>query len=155
MLAALIATRPSAAIYGDQFVAATTTFACIALAKRAAFLSTNPTYSYQILFSTQGRPSLVSLLDLYYARIIGSLSSTSWGAHFTGLRAGVPPPRTKPLVTSTYLSNQIAAAIVVVTRLNVILQSLPVAPGNEIKLADVQRRVILALHILHSLAIPI
>jgi hypothetical protein len=142
-------------LYGDQFVAATTTFLCLSLAKRAAALSTNPVFSYQLLFSTQGHPSLVSLLDMYYSRIINLLSSTSWGAHFTGLHAGSPPPMTSPPVTSTYLSNQIIAVLVVATQLNVIIQSLPVASDNVIELSSIQQRMAVALRLLHSLAIPI
>ena len=58
MLAALIATRrivpppPVVIFYTNQFVAATTTFACIFLAKRSGFLTTSIADRYAILFSS-------------------------------------------------------------------------------------------------------
>jgi len=136
MLAALIATRPAlqpSVIYGNQFVAASTTFLCSFLAKQAAALSTNPVFSYQLLFSTQGNESVVDNLDRLYYNIVGPLGSTN------------------PL----FLSLNIAAVIVVVVRLNEIIQSLPIAPGNASALADLQRRIGIALRLLRSLAIPI
>lgn len=127
-------------LYGNQFVAATTTFTCITLAKRAAFLSTNPIYSYQLLFSTQANPSIVSQLEQAYYRIVNYLSSN---ANITQMPSDV------------YLSNQIIAAIEATTILNTIIQSLPVAPENALKLADIQNRTGIALRLLLSLAIPI
>jgi len=134
MLAALIATRiPPVINYGNQFVAATTTFLCIFLAKQAAALSTNPIFSYSLLFSTQGNESIVDSLDRLYYNIVGPLGTTS----------------------PTFLSVNIAAVIVVATRLNAIIQSLPVALVNVVKLASIQRQMGIALRLLQSLAIPI
>jgi hypothetical protein len=147
MLAALIATRhvvppppPPAIIYGNQFVAATTTFTCIGLAKRAAALSTNPTFSYQLLFSTQAQPSIVDQLNLYYYRIINYLSSN---ANITMLPSNL------------YLSNQIAGVIATAIPLNTIIQSLPVAAANAQALLVIQQKMTIALALLRSLAIPI
>src|SRR5579864_824463 len=154
MLAALLATRtPPVIIYGDQFVAATTTFLCISLAKQAAFLSTNPVFSYQLLFSTQGHESIVDSLNRLYYNIVGPQGSASLGAHFTGLSGRIirmPRP-----FTQTYLSIQIAAVIIVAIQLNRIIQSLPVASVNAIKLVALQRQMGIALRLLQSLAIPI
>lgn len=155
MLAALLGTRiPPVILYGNQFVAATTTFLCASLAKSAAALSTNPVFSYQLLFSTQGHESIVDSLDRLYYNIVGPLGSTSQGSHFTGLRLS-GPTRPIPSFAQTYLSIQIAAVIIVATQLNAIIQSLPVAPINVIKLGNLQQRMGIALRVLHSLAIPI
>jgi hypothetical protein len=135
MLAALIATRPLLPTinYGNQFVAATTLFLCSFLAKQAAALSTNPVFSYQLLFSTQGNESIVDSLDRLYYNIISPLGSTS----------------------PTFLSVNIAAVVVIAIRLNGLIQFLPVAPVNAVKLAEIQRRMGIALRLLRSLAIPI
>lgn len=148
MLAALIATRiqptPPALQYGNQFVAATTTFTCITLAKRAAFLSANSVYSYQLLFSTQGHPSIVEQLNVYYKRIVNAYSSNANGYTVYG-----------SLTNSSYLSDQIKSVIAVATTLDAIIQSLPVSPANLVKLADLQNRMGIALRLLQSLTIPI
>lgn len=147
MLAALIATRqiippppPPAIIYGNQFVAATTTFACIGFAKQAAALSTNPTFSYQLLFSTQAQPSIVDQLNLYYYRIVNYLSSN---ANITMMPSNL------------YLSNQIAGVIATAIPLNAIIQALPVANANANALLVLQQKMAVALRLLQSLAIPI
>lgn len=148
MLAALIATRalpvPPVIQYGNQFVAATTTFTCITLAKRAAFLSANSVYSYQILFSTQGHPSIIESLNVYYKRIVNAYSSNANGYVAYG-----------SLVNPSYLSDQIKSVIAVATTLNTVIQSLPVSADNLVKLADIQNRMEIALRLLQSLAIPI
>jgi hypothetical protein len=144
MLAAIIATRvipiPPAIFYGNQFVAATTTFECIALTKRAAFLSTNQALSYRLLLSTQGNESIIDQLNRLYYNIVNYLSSNANIIH---------------MPSNLYLSNQIAAVIVAVTQLNTIVQTMSVALANAIDLADIQRRTSLSLQILHSLSVPI
>lgn len=156
MLAALLATRavpvPPVIIYGNQFVAATTTFLCASLAKSAAALSTNPVFSYQLLFSTQGHESIVDSLDRLYYNLVNPQSSNSLASvGDLGLSRDVV---SLPTVAS-YLSINIAAVIVVAVQLNTIIQSLPVAQVNVSKLEDIQRRMRIALNLLHSLAIPI
>jgi hypothetical protein len=147
VLAALIATRvipSSPVVYGNQFVAATTTFTLITLTKQAAFLSTNPLTSYQLLFSRQGNPSIKEQLDLYYYRLVNAYSSNSNG--YTEFGA---------LNNPLYLSNQIAGVIAVAIQLNTIIQSLSVSSSNITKLLNLQRTMGIALRLLQSLAIPI
>ena len=127
-------------LYGNQFVAATTTFTCITLAKQAAQISTNPSYSYQLLFSTQAQPSLVSQLEQAYYRIVNAYSSNA---------------NIIQMPSDLYLSNQIIAAIEAATILNTIIQALPVAAANTTRLVDIQSRMGIALRLLLSLAIPI
>jgi hypothetical protein len=127
-------------LYGNQLVAATTTFTCITLAKQAAALSTNPAASYQISFSTQANPSLISQLEQAYYRIINYLSSNA---------------NMIQMPSNVYLSNQIIAVIEAATVLNGIIQFLPVAPGNTAQLVNIQTRMGIALRLLLSLAIPI
>ena len=133
-----------AVMYGNQYVAATTTFTLITLTKRAAFLSTNPTYSYQLLFSRQGSPSIKEQLDIYYKRLVNAYSSNANG--YTAYGA---------LNNPLYLSNQIVGVIGVAVQLNTIIQSLPVASANATKLVDLQTKMKIALNLLLSLAIPI
>jgi Putative Ig domain len=127
-------------LYGNQFVAATTTFTCITLAKQAAAISANPSFSYQLLFSTQANPSLVSQLEQAYYRIVNYLSSNA---------------NIIQMPSNVYLSNQIIAVIEAATVLNGIIQALPVATVNTRRLVDIQTRMGIALRLLLSLAIPI
>src|SRR5258708_4501186 len=139
MLAALIATRsvipppPSIITYGNQLVAVTTTFLCITLTNRAAFLPTNPVQSYQLLFSTQGNESILSQLDRFYYNLISPLASYS----------------------PAYLSTNIASVVATAKILNGIIQSLSVTSANSLQLIEIQTRMGIALRVLNSLAIPI
>jgi hypothetical protein len=120
-------------MYGNQLVASTTTFACIALTKRAAFISTNPSYSYQLLFSTQGNEAVLSKLQRFYYDLVSANASNS----------------------PAYLSNTIIQVIEAVFILNNIVQALPVALVNQTKLAEIQRETALAYRVLLTLSIPI
>lgn len=119
--------------YGNQFVAATTTFTCITLTKLAASLSTNPVYSYQLLFSTPGQESILSKLNRFYYNLVSASASND----------------------PAYLSNQIVQVIEVAFTLNGIIQALPVAAVNTVRLSAMQREMGIALRLLLSLAIPI
>jgi len=102
------------------------------LAKRAAFITSNPTITQEILLSTSGHEAIVRFLDRMYRRLCSQLSADN------------------PL----YLSNTIASTIVVLTQLNGIIQSLPVPSDRVIALADIRRRMRLALNIMLALALP-
>jgi hypothetical protein len=120
-------------MYGNQFVAATTTFSCISLTKAAVSISTSPTFSYQLSYSAQGAESILSQLNRGYDSLISENATND----------------------PVFLSNTIIQMIEVVTTLNGVVQSLPVAMTNLIALAEIQRRTALALRILRSLSIPI
>lgn len=136
MLAALLATRPPVPppvlTYQNQFVAATTTFACIALAKRAAALTTNPAVMQRLLFSFSAHVAIVDQLELVYSRLINA------------------PADDEP----TYLSDQIVQSIAILVVLNSIIQTLTVTSQNKIALIDLQTRMALTLRIMNSLAVP-
>jgi hypothetical protein len=137
MLAALIATRtpptPPPITYGDQFVASTTTFTCMFLAKQAAALTTNPAVAAQLAFSRQGLTGVIDQLTNLYVQV-------------SGPTAGTDP---------AYLSNTIIAIIAVATTLQGIINSLPVAANNQQTLLAMQSRMSVAIRALYSLAIPI
>jgi hypothetical protein len=151
MLAALLATRsnpippppPTAVFYHNQVVAATTTFSCIFLAKKAAFLTTSPTSRYRLLFSSSGQEAIVNNLDRLYYKLVGPKASDNPDLF--------PKPK---IILNLFLSNTIAQVIAVVVELNSIIQALPVANENLVKLMDIQTRVQIALGVLRSLAVP-
>ncbi len=122
MLAALIATRgpapppPVVFFYTNQFIAATNTFACINICRRAAALTTSQTVQYQLYFSLpgnqisgyqyNGQESLFWQLSRAYARLLTPQA-------FNG---------------SVFLSTNIAQVISIATALQVVLATLPIQP---------------------------
>jgi hypothetical protein len=146
MLAALIATRnvipppPPVFFYTNQFVAATTTFQCITITRRAAFISTNLPVSYSLLLSLSGKPAILDQLNLTYYRIINYLSSNA---------------NMIDMPSDLYLSNQIAATIVTVTALQSILAVMQVASANAGRLAALQAECATALAVLKSLGVRV
>jgi hypothetical protein len=142
VLAALIATRlqappPPVARYTNQLVAAVTTFSCITVARRAAFLTTSLPTRYLLDLSVPGQPSILDRLTMNYGRIINYLSSDA---------------NMIPLPIDLYLSDQIAAVVATVVLFTGILASLPVAPQNVMALTRLQQQLARDLAVLYSLA---
>lgn len=138
MLAAVIATRtgiippppPIIAIYGNQFVAATTTFSCISFTRQASVLTTSSFVRASLDWS--GPFSILGQLQQLYSVLIG------------------PAAEDDPIV----LSATIVQVITLANTLNALIQSLPVAPANVVALGVLQQRMLLAIRILNSLAVP-
>lgn len=134
MLAALLGTRskPSPAIqkYGNQFLAAITTFTCITITKRAAALTTNLPVQYQLNLSLSGQECMLDQFNRSYYRLINQYSTEN----------------------PDYLSTTIAQTIVMTRSLIAILQSLPTQ--NTAAKTILQQQAVLALNVFYSLAIP-
>ena len=143
MLAALIATRPVGPVqrflYTNQFIAATNTFVCITICRRAAYICTSLPIRTTLALSLPGQQSILDQLNQYYYRIINALASDA---------------NMIPLPTDLYLSDQIAAAIVSATTLTGILATLPVAAANRPFLVRLQNELALALANLKALGQP-
>lgn len=142
MLAALIATRRLVQkfFYTNQFIAATNTFTCITVCRRAAYITTSLPTRYQLSLSLQGSESVLDQLNRFYYRIVNYLSSD---ANIASTPANL------------YLSNQIAGAIATATTLTSILSTLPVASQNAAFLARLQKELALALANLQALRTPV
>lgn len=136
MLAALIATRqapaPRIVFYGNQLVASTTTFSCLTIIRRAAFITTSLPVRTQLSLSLPGSEALLDQLNRMYFRLIS------------------PTAGNDPI----FLSATIQQVIVIVTRLISILSTLPVSTNNTLFLVRLQSQAALSLRILNSLAIP-
>ncbi len=118
MLAALIATRgpappkPPVFFYNGQLPAATNTFVCMTVCRRAAFITTSLPIRYQLSLSLPGAESLLDHLNRLYRQIIDESSSA---ANLID----------QPI--DLYLSDRIANVIALGTTLAGILATLPVA----------------------------
>src|SRR5258708_6146491 len=123
MLAELIATRivpiPIRKKYGDQFVAATTTFTCIALTRNAAAITTSPTIQQSLILSTPGHDAILDQLNLTYYQIINQYSTD----------------------LPDYLSQRISNVIDIVIVLKAILHTLPEATSSKPFLINLQQRL--------------
>jgi hypothetical protein len=144
MLAALIATRapapppPPVLFYTNQLVAATTTFTCITICRRAAYITTSLPIKYTLSLSLPGQPAILDLLNLYYYRIINYQSSNA---------------NMIDMPVDLYLSNQIAAVIATVRILQGILATLPIVASSAGFLTQLQQQLATALAVLNSLAV--
>ena len=141
MLAALIATRPFTPVppvifYTGQFIAATNTFTCITVCRRAAHITTSLPIRYQLSLSLPGAESILDQLNRFYYRIINYLSSDA---------------NAIAMPTDLYLSTQIAGVIVTAATLTDILSILPVAPQNVQFLGRLRAELALALANLQAL----
>lgn len=139
MLAALLATRtfvppppPPPITYGNRFVAAIATFPCIDVIRRAAFISTDQTISYNLLLSVSGREALIDQLTRQYDQLINQYSST------------VP----------SYLSTQITGVIATLVSASAILSVTPTTPANAATMVGLRQRLAVSLAVLSSLALP-
>lgn len=135
MLAALLATRPItptpiALNYGNQFLAATTTFDCIAVAEIAADLTTSLPIRYELILSLPGQESVFDQLTRTYRGLVRQLAADN----------------------PAYLNTTIIQSITVISDLTAILQSLPVVSANVAILIALQQRLAIALYRLRSLA---
>ena len=138
MLAALLATRSSKPLpfqqtYGNQLVAATTTFPCIALVQSAGMISTSPSIAQSLLLSVPGQEAVIDTLDRLYNQLINQYSST------------IP----------SYLSTTITNVIVLLDRTYGIFKTLPTTSANAGVLISLQQQLATAIAILYSLAIPV
>lgn len=136
-----------AAVYGNQFVAATTTFTCIFLAKQAASLTTSPAIAQTLTFGTSGQNSIIGSLQQLHRQLVDQYSSDANGYTLDGA-----------LNNPSYLSDRIISVIVIALQLNSLIQSLPidlVNAANVAKLSVLQYQMGVALRVLQSLAIPI
>lgn len=112
MLAALIATRqpapppPPLIFYSNQLVASTTTFSCIAIARKAGLLTTDSSVQTRFLVSLPGQECFVSQLTRLNAQLLSLNSSNN------------------PI----YLNNAISQVITILTVMTSILQTLPIVP---------------------------
>ena len=144
MLAALIATRPVGPVqrflYTNQFIAATNTFVCITVCRRAAYICTSLPIRTTRALSLPGQQSILDQLNQYYYRIINALASDA---------------NMIPLPADLYLSNQIAGAIASATTLTGILATLPILPQNAQFLTRLRASLALALANLKALGVPI
>ena len=145
MLAALIATRPvgppaPVLFYTDQFIAATNTFVCLTVCRRAAFITTNLQIRETLSLSQQGHESILDQLDRFYYRIVNYLSSNA---------------NMIDMPSDLYLSNQIAGAIATARVLTGILSTLPVAPQSVAFLVRLRNELALALANLVALGKPV
>lgn len=138
MLAALIATRqkptpppPQVIRYGNQLVAAVTTFTCISVVRNAGFIAINFPIQYQLNLSLPGHESFLDQLNRAYFRLIGQLSTNN----------------------PDYLSANIAQVIAIVAAVTPVLQTLPVAVDDLPLLGRLQKQLAIALAVLNSLAI--
>jgi hypothetical protein len=110
MLAALIATRqpappaPPLLFYSNQLAASTITFSCIAIARQAAWLTTDPITQMKLNISVPGQESFVGQLTRMHFRLISVNADNN----------------------PVYLNNTIAQVISILTALTPILQTLPV-----------------------------
>ena len=116
-------------VYQNQFVAATTTFACIGLAKKAAFFTTSQAIQYQLLFSSSSMLSILDAIQAQYYLLISQQASDS----------------------PTYLNLTIANTVPLIATLNNLVQSLPVAPQNLWILQTMQTRMQNALAVMNGL----
>ena len=145
MLAALIATRPigppvPVLFYTDQLIAATNTFVCITVCRRAGALTTSLPIRTTLTLSTQGHESILDQLNRFYYRIVNYLSSNA---------------NMIDMPSDLYLSNQIAGAIASATALTGILATLPVQPQSVLARTKLQGQLALALANLVALGKPI
>ena len=146
MLAALIATRqavspiPTVFVYSNQFVAATNTFVCLTVCRRAAHITTSLPIRTTLSLSLPGHESVFDQLNRFYYRIVNYLSSDA---------------NMIPLSADLYLSNQIAGAIASATTLTGILATLPILPQNAMFLVRLRASLALALANLQALGKPI
>ena len=134
MLAALLATRtvtPPAPIlnYGNQWMAATTTFDIVTVTRRAAFLTTSPSIKIQLSLSLPGQESVLDLLNRKYFSIISQFAADN----------------------PVFLSNTIIQVISTATALVSTLATLPVATSDASRLAGLQQKLGIALYRLRSL----
>ena len=139
MLAALIATRPPKPpvfFYTNQLVAATTTFTCITVCRRAAFITTSLPVRYVLSLSLPGAESILDHLNRLYYQIINSPSSDA---------------NIISLPSDPYLSNRIAEVISVVVTLTGVLATLPVASAGTAFKVRLQVELAAALTVLRSL----
>jgi hypothetical protein len=144
MLAALIATRQATLapkfFYTNQFIAATNTFVCITVCRRAAHICTSRPIQEQLAISTPGQESILDQLNRFYYRVINFLSSDA---------------NMIPLPLDLYLSDQIAGVIATATVLTGILSTLPVAPQNVLFRTRLQIELASALANLRALGVPV
>jgi hypothetical protein len=139
MLAALIATRPigpppppPVVFYTNQLVAATTTFACIAITRQAAALTTSLPVQYILMLSIPGHECIFDQLNRAYFRLISPSADDS----------------------PAFLSLTISQVIDIAVSLSDVLQTLPVLASNLLILSALQQRLLLAIRVLRSLAVP-
>jgi len=137
MLAALLATRsvspPRGFRYTNRLVAETTTFTCITVTKKAAFITTSLPIRQQLSVSMPGQESILDQLNRQFYQMINQYA----------------------LDSTDYLSALIAQVIAIDVVLTPILQTMPVAPQNVPFLIRLQRELARALAVLQSLAVPI
>lgn len=123
---------PPVIFYGNQVVAATTTFACIQITTQAAALTTSLPVRYALSLSWPGQESILDQFNRVYHQLISPAASAS------------------PILASTLIGQIVSVA----TTLSTILQTLPVSPANLAILGTLQQRLLLALRVLKSLAVP-
>lgn len=126
------APSPPIIFYGNQLVAAHTTFSCITLTTQAAALTSSLQARCVLCLSLPGQESILDQLNRVYAQLIHPSSGFS------------------PILCSTLIGQIIA----VTTTLNGILPTLPVSAANLAIRGTLQQRLVLILRVLNSLAIP-
>ncbi len=142
MLAALIATRqpappkPPVFFYTNQLVAATNTFVCITVCRRAAFVTTSLPVRYVLSLSLPGAESILDHLNRLYYQLVNDSSSNA---------------NIISMPVNPYLSNRIAEVISVAGTLTGILAVLPVAPATAAFLRRLQIELASALANLQAL----
>lgn len=138
MLAAVIATRtgvippppPPILFYRNQLVAVTTTFSCMTITRQAAALTISSAAQYTLVWS--GVFSILGQLQQTHELLISPAADDN----------------------PAFLSATIVQAIAIANTLNAVVQSLPVAPASLGTLTALQQRMLLAIRVLNSLAIP-
>jgi hypothetical protein len=117
-------------------VAATNTFICSTVCRRAAYITTSLPLRNQLSLSQPGAESILDQLNRFYYRIVNYLSSDA---------NIIATP------SDLYLSNQIAGAIATATTLTSILSTLPVASQSALFLIKLQKELAQALVNLRAL----
>jgi hypothetical protein len=142
MLAALIATRPPPKppvfFYTNQLAAATNTFVCLTVVRKAAFIATNQTDRRALNISLPGAESSLDHLNRLYYQIINAPSSNA---------------QIISMPSDLYLSNLIAEVILVVTAVVPVLAVLPVPLAAAGFLSRLQLEMATALANLRALGV--
>ena len=162
MHAALIATRhitpPPVIIYGNRFLAITTTMACIVVCKKA-FALFKVTYPAGPPVDTQNISQNLTVNALVYIQaqlykqyhLLVDQSSAIVSANLNS----ITPIYIYGDNGAATLSAVIAQTLAIATNLNSILQSATVVPAKQFLLTQLQQRIRVALLVFQSLALPI
>jgi len=142
-------------VYGNRFLAITTTLACISICQQAIALTSthypnpipdtipaqSPTHAALILILFQLRKQYTLLVDQSSAIVFANLND-------------ILPIYTYGNNGPETLSALIATTITIAMNLNTIIQSMTVASSKQFLLSQIQQRILAALLIFQSLALP-